>query len=76
MSYVYIYSECSRDWHLLREPPTKVFTTLDDAKRLSVPDRPAKDWVRTDPNTWTLFEDNDREGEEQGEIRKVKVSEP
>ena len=35
MSYVYVYSKCSRDYHLFIDPPSKVFEKLGDARYLS-----------------------------------------
>lgn len=74
MSYVYVYSKCSRDYHFFIDPPSKVFEKLGDAKKLSVPERAAKDWQNTALDTWTLYE-GDQWDEEIGLIKRVKVTE-
>lgn len=54
---VYIYSPCSRDYHLHMKNPTKAFTKLGAALRWDAGDGRAKDWKNTEPDVWTLYED-------------------
>ena len=54
---VYIYSPCSRDYHLHMKNPSKAFTKLGAALRWGAGDGRAKDWKNTEPDVWTLYED-------------------
>lgn len=54
---VYIYSPCSRDYHLDMKNPEKAFTKLGPALRWGAGSGRAKDWKNTESDVWTLYED-------------------